>query len=53
MWLGTPWKGNWGGRKKNRRDKPIGIVIHICMEISHGNSLSSYLYLKLAKTYEM
>jgi hypothetical protein len=30
-------------------DEPIGVVIHICMEISYGNSLCSYLYLNLAK----
>jgi hypothetical protein len=37
--------------KKNRGDKPIGIIKHIYMEISQGNSLGSYLYLKQAKMY--
>jgi hypothetical protein len=36
--------------KRTREDEPIGVVIHVCMEISHGNSLYSYPYLKLAKT---
>jgi hypothetical protein len=35
--------------KKIRRDKPIGVIIHMCMEISKGNSLCSYLYLKQTK----
>jgi hypothetical protein len=35
--------------KKIRGDKPIGDITHICMEISQGNSLCSYLYLKLEK----
>jgi hypothetical protein len=35
--------------KKNRGDEPIGVIIHIYMEISQGNSLCSYLYLKQAK----
>jgi hypothetical protein len=35
--------------KENSRDEPIGIILHIYMEISLGNSLCSYLYLKLAK----
>jgi hypothetical protein len=48
-WLGTPWEGNYGGVKRIRRDEPNGVVIHICMEISQGNPLCSYLYLKLAK----
>jgi hypothetical protein len=33
-----------------KRDKPIQVVIHICMETMQGKSLYSYLYLKLAKT---
>jgi hypothetical protein len=33
--------------KKIRGDKPIGVIIHIYMELSQGNSLCSYLYLKL------
>jgi hypothetical protein len=35
--------------KRTGRDEPIGIVIQICMERTQGNSLCSYLYLKLAK----
>jgi hypothetical protein len=34
--------------KKIRGDKPIGVIIHMYMEISQGSSLSSYLYLKQA-----
>jgi hypothetical protein len=34
--------------KRTRGDEPIGAVIHICKEISQGNSLCSYIYLKLA-----
>jgi hypothetical protein len=29
--------------KKNKRDEPIRITIHIYMEMSQGNSLCSYL----------
>jgi hypothetical protein len=32
--------------KKNRGDKPSGVIIHIYMEIPQGNPLLSYLYLK-------
>jgi hypothetical protein len=35
--------------KKIRGDKPVGVIIHTYMEISQGNSLYSYLYLKQAK----
>jgi Ca2+/Na+ antiporter len=35
--------------KRTDRDVPVGVVIHICMETTQENSLSSYLYLKLAK----
>jgi hypothetical protein len=35
--------------EKNGRDEPIEVIIHIYMEISQGNSLCSYLYLKQAK----
>jgi hypothetical protein len=31
--------------KKIRRDKPIGVLIHVSMEISQGN----YFYLEQAK----
>jgi hypothetical protein len=34
---------------KIRGDKPIGVIIHIYMEISQENSLCSYLYLKQNK----
>jgi hypothetical protein len=33
--------------KKTRGDNPIGAIIHKYMEISQGNFLCSYLYLKL------
>jgi hypothetical protein len=36
--------------KKIRGDKPIGVIIHVYMEISQGNSLCSYLYLKIQRT---
>jgi hypothetical protein len=36
--------------KRTGRDETIGVVIHICMETTQGNSLCRYLYLKLAKT---
>jgi hypothetical protein len=48
-WLGPPGEGNKGGLKKTRGDEPIGVIIHILMEVTQGNSLYSYLYLKLAK----
>jgi hypothetical protein len=32
-----------------RADEPIGIVMYICMEITQGNSMCSYLDLELAK----
>jgi hypothetical protein len=35
--------------KKIKRDKPIGILIHVYMEISQGIYLCSYLYLKQEK----
>jgi hypothetical protein len=35
--------------KKNKGDEPIGIIIHTYMEMSQGNFLCSYLYLKQAK----
>jgi hypothetical protein len=31
-------------------DEPVGVVIHIYMETTQGNSPCSYLYLKLAET---
>jgi hypothetical protein len=36
--------------KRTGKDKPIVVAIHICMETIQGNSLCSYLYLKVAKT---
>jgi hypothetical protein len=36
--------------KRIRGDEPVGVVIHVCIEIKQGNSLCSFLYLKLAKT---
>jgi hypothetical protein len=35
--------------KKNRGDNPIVVIIHTYMEISQGNSLCRYLYVKEAK----
>jgi hypothetical protein len=35
--------------KKMRGDEPIGVLIHTYVEISQGNSLHKYLYLKQAK----
>jgi hypothetical protein len=35
--------------EKMREDKPVGVKIHIYMEISQGNSLHSYFYLKQDK----
>jgi hypothetical protein len=35
--------------KKIRGHEPIGVTIYLYMEISQGNSLCSYLYLKQAK----
>jgi hypothetical protein len=35
--------------KKNRGDEPIGVVMHTYMEVSQGNCLCSYPYLKQAK----
>jgi hypothetical protein len=35
--------------KKIKGDKSTEIIIHKCMEISQGNSLCSYLFLKQAR----
>jgi hypothetical protein len=35
--------------KNNRREEQIGVITHIYMEISQGNSLCSYLYFKQTK----
>jgi hypothetical protein len=37
------------GMKKNRGKEPIVVIVHIYMEMSQGNFLCSYLYLKQAK----
>jgi hypothetical protein len=37
--------------KKIRGDEPAGVIIHTHMEISQGNSLCSYLYLKREKCH--
>jgi hypothetical protein len=37
--------------KRTRGDEPIGVAIYICLETTQGNSLCSYLYLKLAKVF--
>jgi hypothetical protein len=37
--------------KRTGRGKSVGAVIHICMGTTQGNSLCSYLYLKLAKSH--
>jgi hypothetical protein len=47
--LGPPWKVDWGGVKRTGRGQSIEPTIHICMGTTHGNSLCSYLYLKLEK----
>jgi hypothetical protein len=36
--------------KRSGRDKPMWVVIHMCMEATLIISLYSYLHLKLAKT---
>jgi hypothetical protein len=38
------------GGVKTREDEPIGAVMHVYMKTAQGNSLCSYLYLKLTKT---
>jgi hypothetical protein len=48
-WPGLPWERDLGGMKRARRDEPIRVIIHICMEATQGNSLCRYLYLKLVK----
>jgi hypothetical protein len=35
--------------KRTRADESTGVVIYICTETTQGNSLCSYLYLKLEK----
>jgi hypothetical protein len=40
--LKSPYEGNQGRKEKNRGDEPIGVIIHIHMEMSQENSLYSY-----------
>jgi hypothetical protein len=35
--------------KRSGREKPVWVVIHMCMEAMLGTFLYNYLYLKLAK----
>jgi hypothetical protein len=37
--------------KRTGRGESTGAVIHICMGTTQGNSLCSYLYLRLAKCH--
>jgi hypothetical protein len=37
--------------KKIRVDEPVGVIIHTYMEISQGNTLCSYIYLKQEKCH--
>jgi hypothetical protein len=37
--------------KKIRGDKQIGVIIHINMELSQGNSLCSYLFSQTSKNH--
>jgi hypothetical protein len=39
--------------KKIREDKPTGVIIHIYMEISHGNSLCTASCLSLKLKYHV
>jgi hypothetical protein len=41
--LKSPQEGDQSRRKKNREDEPIQVIIHMYMEMSHGNSLYSNL----------
>jgi hypothetical protein len=36
--------------KKMRGEKPVGVIIHIHMEISQGNSLYRYITLYMSQT---
>jgi hypothetical protein len=36
--------------KRTGRDEPVGVVVLVFLETIQGHSLSSYLYLKQAKT---
>jgi hypothetical protein len=36
-------RSSLGRKKKNSRDEPIWVIIHLHMEMSQGNSLYSYL----------
>jgi hypothetical protein len=37
--------------KRTGSSKSIGVVIHICIGTTQGNSLCGYLYIKLAKCH--
>jgi hypothetical protein len=49
-WPGPSWEVDLGGVKRIGRDEPVGVIIHISMETTEGNSLCSFLYFKLEKT---
>jgi hypothetical protein len=46
---GPPWEVDKGGVKRTGRGESPGTARHIGMATAQGNSLSSHLYLKLAK----
>jgi hypothetical protein len=50
-WLGPPWEVDKGEMKGTGKGESIRAVIHICMGLTQGNSLCSYLYSKLAKCH--
>jgi hypothetical protein len=41
--LKPPLEEDSGRKKKNRRDEPMWVIIHIYIEMSQGNCLYSYL----------
>jgi hypothetical protein len=49
-WPGSPREVDWGGVKRTRRNKPIKVATHTCMETTQGICLCSYIHLILAKT---
>jgi hypothetical protein len=48
-WLKVPQEKDYARMKKIIEDKPVMVIVHIDMDISQGNSLCSYLYLKQSK----
>jgi hypothetical protein len=38
------------GLGRREEDETIGVATHTCVETTQGNSLCSYLYVKLSKT---